>query len=58
VEAETRYHPNADQLALASTIEESLAPLLPLSRLHASHVEDVQNLVQPRRYRDLRNQCR
>jgi alkylation response protein AidB-like acyl-CoA dehydrogenase len=42
VEAETRYHPNADQLALAGTIEESLAPLLPLSRLHASHVEDVQ----------------
>jgi alkylation response protein AidB-like acyl-CoA dehydrogenase len=42
VEAETRYHPNADQLALASTIEESVAPLLPLSRLHASHVEDAQ----------------
>jgi alkylation response protein AidB-like acyl-CoA dehydrogenase len=42
VEAETRYHPNAEQLALASTIEESLAPLLPLSRLHASHSEDVQ----------------
>ena len=42
MEAETRYHPNADQLALAGTIEESLAPLLPLSRLHASHVEDVQ----------------
>jgi alkylation response protein AidB-like acyl-CoA dehydrogenase len=42
VEAETRYHPNADQLALASTIEESLAPLLPLSRLHASHVENAQ----------------
>jgi hypothetical protein len=42
VEAETRYHPNADQLALASTIEESLAPLLPLSRLHASQVEDAR----------------
>jgi alkylation response protein AidB-like acyl-CoA dehydrogenase len=42
VEAETRYHPNADQLALAATIEESLAPLLPLSRLHTSHVEDAQ----------------
>ena len=42
MEAETRYHPNADQLALAGTIEESLAPLLPLSRLHASHVEDAQ----------------
>jgi hypothetical protein len=42
VEAETRYHPNAEQLALASTIEESLVPLLPLSRLHVSHVEDAQ----------------
>jgi alkylation response protein AidB-like acyl-CoA dehydrogenase len=42
VDAETRYHPNAEQLALAGTIEESLAPLLPLSRLHASHVEDAQ----------------
>jgi alkylation response protein AidB-like acyl-CoA dehydrogenase len=42
VEAETRYHPSAEQLALASTIEESLTPLLPLSRLHASHVEDAQ----------------
>jgi len=42
VEAETRYHPNADQLALAGTIEESLAPLLPLARLHASNVENVQ----------------
>ena len=42
MQAETRYHPNADQLALASTIEESLAPLLPLSRLHASHIENAQ----------------
>jgi alkylation response protein AidB-like acyl-CoA dehydrogenase len=41
LEAETRYHPNAEQRALAGTIEESLAPLLPLSRLHASHVEDA-----------------
>jgi alkylation response protein AidB-like acyl-CoA dehydrogenase len=39
VEAETRYHPSADQLALASTIDESLAELLPLSRLHASYQE-------------------
>jgi alkylation response protein AidB-like acyl-CoA dehydrogenase len=39
VEAETRYHPSADQLALASTMDESLAELLPLSRLHASHQE-------------------
>jgi alkylation response protein AidB-like acyl-CoA dehydrogenase len=41
VEAEIRYHPNAEQLALAGTIEESLGPLLPLSRVHASHVEDA-----------------
>jgi alkylation response protein AidB-like acyl-CoA dehydrogenase len=40
VESDTRYHPSPDQLALASTIEESLAPLLPLSRLHASPTED------------------
>lgn len=40
MEAESRYHPSADQLALASTIDESLAALLPLSRLHASHTED------------------
>ena len=39
MEAQTRYHPNAEQRALSGTIEESLAPLLPLSRLHASHVE-------------------
>ena len=33
-EAETRYHPNAEQLALAGTIDESLTALLPLSRLY------------------------
>src|SRR6202011_1422877 len=42
VDAQSRFPPWAEQLALASTIEESLAPLLPLSRLHASHVEDAQ----------------
>ena len=41
VEAETRYHPSAEQLALASTIDESLAALLPVSRLHHSFVEDA-----------------
>jgi len=41
VEVETRYQPNADQLALVSTIEESLAELLPLARLHASTIEDA-----------------
>ena len=36
-----KYHPNPEQLALGSTIEESLVKLLPLSRLHASHYEDA-----------------
>jgi alkylation response protein AidB-like acyl-CoA dehydrogenase len=40
VESAIRYHPSPDQLALASTIEESLVPLLPISRLHASPMED------------------
>jgi alkylation response protein AidB-like acyl-CoA dehydrogenase len=42
VEAESRYHPNADQVAIASTIDESLVSLLPVSRLHASCVEDAR----------------
>jgi alkylation response protein AidB-like acyl-CoA dehydrogenase len=42
VESAVRYHPSPDQLALASTIEESLAPLLPISRLHSSSTEDVR----------------
>jgi len=41
VQAETRYHPSSDQLALAGTIEESLAALLPLARLHQSPAEDA-----------------
>jgi alkylation response protein AidB-like acyl-CoA dehydrogenase len=41
VEVETRYQPNSDQLALVSTIEESLSELLPISRLHASTVESA-----------------
>ena len=40
MDSDTRYHPSPDQLALASTIEESLAPLLPISRLHTSLNED------------------
>ena len=40
MEAETRYHPSVDQLALGNTIDESLAALLPLSRLHSSYQED------------------
>ena len=39
MECEARYHPSAEQLSLASTIEESVVPLLPLARLHASPEE-------------------
>jgi alkylation response protein AidB-like acyl-CoA dehydrogenase len=46
VESEIQYHPNAEQLALADTIEESLAELLPLSRIHRSHEEDNDTWAQ------------
>ncbi len=36
-----RYHPSAEQLDLAGTIDRSLLELLPLSRLHASRDEDA-----------------
>ena len=36
-----KYHPNCEQLALGSTIEESLVKLLPLARLHSSYHEDT-----------------
>jgi alkylation response protein AidB-like acyl-CoA dehydrogenase len=39
VESEIQYHPSAEQRALADTIEESLAELLPLSRVHRAHEE-------------------
>ncbi|HWK51247.1 MAG TPA: acyl-CoA dehydrogenase [Steroidobacter sp.] len=39
MQAQTRYHPDAEQLALAGTIEESLDSLVPIARLHASHEE-------------------
>jgi alkylation response protein AidB-like acyl-CoA dehydrogenase len=39
--AETRYQPNADQLALANEIEGSLDSVLPLARVHRSYVEDA-----------------
>lgn len=41
MESAVRYHPSADQLALASTIAESLVPLLPISRLHVSPAESA-----------------
>lgn len=42
MEAESRYHPSADQVALAITMHESLTALLPISRLHSAYVEDAQ----------------
>jgi alkylation response protein AidB-like acyl-CoA dehydrogenase len=41
MQAETRYHPSADQLAVASAIDEALTDLLPLSRLHGSYEENA-----------------
>src|SRR5579859_2877720 len=38
----TRYHPNRDQLDVASAVEESLASLLPLSRVHGSSEESAE----------------
>jgi alkylation response protein AidB-like acyl-CoA dehydrogenase len=46
VELEIQYHPSAEQLALANTIEESLAELLPLSRLHKASEEDNDTWAQ------------
>jgi alkylation response protein AidB-like acyl-CoA dehydrogenase len=43
-----RYHPDAEQLALASTIEQSLADLLPVSRLHSSFEEHADTWAQLR----------
>lgn len=42
MQAQTRYHPDAEQLALAGTIEESLDSLVPVARLHGSHEESAE----------------
>jgi alkylation response protein AidB-like acyl-CoA dehydrogenase len=42
MEVETRYHPSPDQLAVASAIDESIADLLPLSRLHSAYQESAK----------------
>lgn len=42
MQAETRYHPGADQLEVVSAIDESLAEVLSLSRLHTAFVEDAR----------------
>jgi alkylation response protein AidB-like acyl-CoA dehydrogenase len=42
VEGESRYQPSSEQRALASTIDATLAELLPLSRLHSSSFEDAK----------------
>jgi alkylation response protein AidB-like acyl-CoA dehydrogenase len=38
----TRYHPSGDQLAVAAAVDESLASLLPLSRVHKSPEESAE----------------
>jgi len=40
VEAETRYHPSADQLELAGAMDDTITGLLPLARLHQAPDED------------------
>lgn len=42
MQAETRYHPDADQLEVVSAIDESLADVLQVSRLHTGFVEDAK----------------
>jgi alkylation response protein AidB-like acyl-CoA dehydrogenase len=37
-----RYHPSRDQVALAASLRESLASILPLSRLRESHEESAE----------------
>jgi alkylation response protein AidB-like acyl-CoA dehydrogenase len=46
LEFEIQYHPRAEQLSLANTIEESLGELLPLSRVHRAHEEDDETWTQ------------
>jgi alkylation response protein AidB-like acyl-CoA dehydrogenase len=41
MEIETRYHPDADQLAIAGSIGDALADLLPLARLHSEQTESA-----------------
>jgi alkylation response protein AidB-like acyl-CoA dehydrogenase len=43
-----RYHPDAEQLALASTIEQPLNDLLPVARLHTSFEEHADTWAQLR----------
>lgn len=40
MQAETRYHPSAEQLEIVGAVDESLAEVLPLARLHAAGEED------------------
>ncbi|WP_428310554.1 acyl-CoA dehydrogenase family protein [Hydrocarboniphaga sp.] len=42
MQADTRYHPNADQLALASAMDDTINELLPLSRLHVANDESPE----------------
>lgn len=42
MEDNTRYHPSADQLALANAMDDTIVELLPLSRLHAANDESAE----------------
>jgi alkylation response protein AidB-like acyl-CoA dehydrogenase len=46
VESDIQYHPSAEQRALANTVEEALAELLPLSRVHRALEEDDDTWTQ------------
>lgn len=46
MEADTRYHPSAEQLDLASAMDDTIAALLPLSRLHAANDETADTWSQ------------
>lgn len=42
MEQDTRYHPGADQLALADAMDDTLVELLPLARLHTANDETAE----------------
>lgn len=42
MDQDTRYHPDADQVALAEAMEDTLAELLPIARLHGANDETAE----------------
>jgi alkylation response protein AidB-like acyl-CoA dehydrogenase len=42
MEAEARYHPDREQLAIANAFNAALTGILPIARLHGSTEEDAQ----------------